>query len=39
VLRRLVIVHMLHADMLQSDTRATHCSQLLQQYAYATAAA
>jgi len=34
----LVIIHMLQADMLQADTRATPCSQPLQQRAYATAA-
>jgi len=30
---------MLQANMLQADTRATPCSQLLQQRAFATAAA
>jgi len=38
-LRDLVIIHMLHADMVQADTRATLCSQPLLQRAYATAAA
>jgi len=33
-----VIIHMLQADMLQADTRATPCSQPLQLRAYATAA-
>jgi len=35
----LVVIHMLQAGMLQADTRATPCSQPLQQRAYATAAA
>ena len=38
-LRDLVIIHMLHANMVQADTRATLCSQPLLQRAYATAAA
>ena len=38
-LSALVIIHMLQADMLQANTRATPCSQLLKQRAYATAAA
>jgi len=38
-LRALVIIHMLLTDMVQADTRATPCSQPLQQRAYATAAA
>jgi len=38
-LRAVIIIHMLQADMLQAHTRATPCSQPLQQRDYAIAAA